>query len=116
MIRKNKEKVVEFREHFRQGEGGVTMRKLLNGPEEMYGKGRLFGHFTLEPGCSMGYHVHQNEGEAYYIYSGTGEFNDNGTITTVTAGDVTFTGADEGHSLKNIGSEPLELIALIINE
>ena len=44
----------------------------------------------------LGFHVHQNEGEAYYILSGTGEFNDNGTIVTVAAGDVTFTGAGKG--------------------
>ncbi|NLC53971.1 MAG: cupin domain-containing protein, partial [Firmicutes bacterium] len=56
------------------------------------------------------------EGEAYYILSGTGEFNDNGAVTTVTAGDVTFTGAGEGHALKNIGTEPLDFIALIIYE
>lgn len=114
MIRRSEERVVTFKENFFQGEGGVTIRNLLNGADEMYGKGRVFSHNTLEPGCSIGYHVHENEGEAYYIYSGTGEFNDNGTITAVTAGDVTFTGAGEGHSLKNIGSEPLEFIALII--
>lgn len=116
MIRRSKDRIVTFKENVFQGEGGITIRNLLNGPEEMYGKGRAFAHNTLQPGCSIGYHVHRNEGEAYYIYSGTGEFNDNGTITTVTAGDVTFTGAGEGHSLKNIGSEPLEFIALIIYE
>lgn len=114
MIRKSNERVVEYRERPCQGEGGITVRNLLNGPEEMYDKGRAFAHNTLEPGCSIGYHVHHNEAEAYYIYSGTGEFNDNGKITTVTAGDVTYTGAGEGHGLKNIGDEPLEFIALIL--
>ncbi|HBK68089.1 MAG TPA: cupin domain-containing protein [Firmicutes bacterium] len=80
----------------------------------MYGKGRAFTHCTLQPGCSIGFHLHENESETYYIYSGTGEFNDNGVISTVSAGDVTFTGAGEGHGLKNIGSEPLEFIALIL--
>jgi mannose-6-phosphate isomerase-like protein (cupin superfamily) len=114
LIRRSNEKIVEFREKPFQGEGGVTSRSLLNNPDEMYGKGRAFTHCTLQPGCSIGFHLHENESETYYIYSGTGEFNDNGVISTVSAGDVTFTGAGEGHGLKNIGSEPLEFIALIL--
>ncbi len=114
MIRKNNEKNIEYRERPFQGEGGVTVRDLLNNPDEMYGKGRVFAHSTLEPGCSIGYHVHDNESETYYIYSGKGEFNDNGKITTVSTGDVTFTPAGEGHGVKNIGDEPLEIIALIL--
>jgi len=114
VIRKNKEINIEYRPKPFQGEGGVTVRDLLNGHDEMYGKGRVFAHSTLQPGCSIGYHVHQDESETYYIYSGTGEFNDNGTLVKVSTGDVTFTPAGEGHGIKNIGSEPLEFIALIL--
>ena len=114
MIRRSNERIIEYKEKQFQGEGGVTVRSLLNSPDEMYGKGRAFAHSTLQPGCSIGFHMHESESETYYIYSGTGEFNDNGTITTVSAGDVTFTAAGEGHGLKNTGSEPLEFIALIL--
>ncbi|HBL35389.1 MAG TPA: cupin domain-containing protein [Firmicutes bacterium] len=116
MIRRSNERTVEVKESPFQGEGKITVRNLLNGPEEMYNKGRAFAHNTLAPGCSLGFHIHKNESETYYIYSGTGEFNDNGTITTVSAGDVAFTGAGEGHGLKNTGDEPLEFIALILYE
>ena len=114
MVRRSNEKHVEHKPAPFNGVGDITVRHLLNGPEELYEKGRVFAHSTLEPGCGIGYHVHENEAEIYYIYSGTGELNDNGTITTVSAGDVSFTGAGEGHALKNIGEEPLEFIALII--
>jgi mannose-6-phosphate isomerase-like protein (cupin superfamily) len=114
MIRRNNEKTIAVKEKLFQGEGSVTVRSLLNNPEEMYGKGRVFAHSTLEPGCSIGFHIHQDESETYYIYSGTGEFDDNGILKTVTAGDVTFTGAGEGHGLKNTGTEPLHFIALIL--
>ena len=114
MIRRTNEKIVEFKEKPFNGEGGVTVRSLLNNSEEMYGKGRVFAHSTLQPGNSIGYHLHKDESEIYYIYSGMAEFNDNGTSTTVSAGDVTFTGAGEGHGLKNIGADPLEFIALIL--
>jgi mannose-6-phosphate isomerase-like protein (cupin superfamily) len=116
MIRRRNERKVEVKEQVFQGEGKVTACNLLNGPEEMNNKGRAFAHSTLEPGCSLGFHLHKNEAEAYYILRGTGEFNDNGTITTVSAGDVTFTAAGEGHGLKNTGDEPLEFIGLILYE
>ncbi|NLW55107.1 MAG: cupin domain-containing protein [Firmicutes bacterium] len=114
LIRRSNEKKVEYIDNHLQGEGRLTIRNLLNGPEEMYGKGRVFTHSTLEPGASIGFHIHENEAETYYIYSGEGEFNDNGVIKTVSAGDVTFTGVGEGHGLKNSGREPLEFIALIL--
>jgi mannose-6-phosphate isomerase-like protein (cupin superfamily) len=114
MIRRSDDKVVDVREHPFGGEGSITVRNLLNDEEEMYKKGRTFAHTTLQPGCSIGFHIHSGESETYYIYSGIGEFNDNGILTTVKAGDVTFTHAEQGHGIKNIGDEPLEMIALIL--
>ncbi len=114
MLRRQGEQEVVIREKLYDGEGSAVMRRLLNGADEMYGKGRLFAHFTLEPGCSIGYHVHQGEGEAYYFLSGTGEFNGNGETKAVQPGDLVFTGDGEGHSLKNTGDVPLEFIALIL--
>jgi len=116
MIRRNDERTVSIRERLREGDGSVKIHNILNGSEEMYGKGRLFAHFTLEPGCSIGYHVHEGEAETYYFLRGTGELNDNGVVTTVNAGDVAVAWDGEGHSLKNIGDEPLEFIALILNK
>lgn len=114
MVRRSNEQTIEHKPAPFNGTGDITVRHLISGPAELYDKGRVFAHSTLEPGCAIGYHVHEKEAELYYIYSGTGEFSDNGAITTVSAGDLTFTGAGEGHSLKNTGNEPLEFIALII--
>ena len=49
-----------------------------------------------------------------YILRGEGEYNDNGTILTVGAGDVTFVASGEGHSIRNTGEGDLEFIALIL--
>lgn len=114
MIRKNQEKLVEKKSAPFNGIGEITVRSLLNGSGELYDKGRVFAHTTVYPGSAIGYHVHHGESETYYILSGVAEFNDNGIITTVTAGDVTFTGDGEGHGIKAIGSEPVEMIALIL--
>ena len=96
------------------GAGKAKMRLILESNEEMYGKGRVFNHLYLAPGCEVGWHIHHGDGETYYILSGTGEYNDNGTLKTVGPGDVTFVDDGEGHALKNTGDEMLEAIALIL--
>ncbi|MDO4805574.1 MAG: cupin domain-containing protein, partial [Lachnospiraceae bacterium] len=70
------------------GTGEITVRSLLEGPEEMYGKGRVFAHTTVYPGSKLGLHMHQGDAETYYIMSGSGKYNDNGTIVDVHPGDV----------------------------
>lgn len=114
MVRKNEEKICERKPAPFNGVGDITVRSLLNNSEELYDKGRVFAHTTVHPGTEIGFHIHEGESETYYILSGTGEFNDNGTIRTVKAGDVAFTGEGEGHGIKTIGDEPIEMIALIL--
>ena len=115
MIRRSEEKITESKKMF-GGQGEAVMRKILNGAPEMYGKGRVFNHLLLRPGCEIGWHVQQGDGETNYILKGRGSFNDNGIVTEVGPGDVTFTGSGEGHALLNSGDEDLEAIALILFE
>lgn len=98
------------------GASEITVRSLLNGPEEMGRKGRVFGHTTVYPGSEIGYHVHHGDSETYYILSGRGRYNDNGTITEIGAGDVAYCAPGEGHGLACIGDKPVEMIALILYE
>ncbi|HIX95599.1 MAG TPA: cupin domain-containing protein [Candidatus Gemmiger excrementipullorum] len=114
MVRSCEEKIYDRKPSPFHGKGEILVRSLLNGPEEMYEAGRVFGHTTVFPGSAIGYHVHEHESETYYILSGTARFNDNGTVRTVTAGDVTFTGAGQGHGIEAVGNEPVEMIALIL--
>ncbi|MBR6976875.1 MAG: cupin domain-containing protein [Lachnospiraceae bacterium] len=114
MIRRSADKIVEKPERKFGAPGFITVRNLINGKEELNGKGRVFAHTTVLPGNGIGYHVHEGDTEIYYVYSGKGEYNDNGTVTMIEAGDVTFTPSGTGHGVICIGDEPLELIALII--
>lgn len=116
MIRRSKDKIVEWPEHKFGAPGYITVRSLINKDAELNDKGRVFAHTTVLPGHGIGYHIHNGDTEIYYVYSGKGEYNDNGTITTVEAGDVTFTPSGTGHGVTCIGEEPLELIALIFYE
>jgi len=75
---------------------------------------RTFALAKLRPGEEVEFHVHENECEYYYIISGSGIYDDNGTKIEVTPGTVTYTPSGSGHGLKNKSSEILEFIALII--
>ena len=113
MIRRSSEKTVETKKLF-NGDGQVTLQSILNGAPEMYGKGRVFSHSILKPGCEIGWHIHHGDGETYYILKGAGLYNNNGEEVTVGPGDITSVDDGEGHSLKNIGEDKLETIALIL--
>ena len=113
VIRRKDEVPVEMKKMF-GGAGEVEHHRLLLGAEEMYGKGRLFNHVVIRPGCELGWHVHHGDGETYYILKGRGGYSDNGTLIEVGPGDVMYVGDGEGHSMKAVGDEPLEMIALIL--
>ena len=56
----------------------------------------------------------EGEDELYYILSGRAETNDNGTVRELVPGDSTLTRSGEGHSIKAVGTENLELLATIV--
>ncbi len=114
MVKRNEEKTVNVVKGFKGGPGELVMNQLVDSPDELLGKGRVFAHTVVNKGCGVGWHVHEGDGEFFYILKGEAEFNDNGTVTTVRAGDVTWTGPGEGHALTNHGDEPLEMIALVV--
>ena len=104
---------VERVENMCGGKGHVLIERIL-GEKELNGKCGLYAKVTIEPNCSLGYHEHHHESETYYILSGHGAYDDNGTIRPVAAGDKTFTPDGHGHGLTNTGSEVLVFMALII--
>ena len=116
MIRKPEEFRIEYKEHMRDGDGTVQLTHFITGPEELNGKGRLFAKITLNPGCSIGYHVHEGDAELFYILKGTAEYNDAGEIRTVTAGDVTICPTGTGHGIANKTDEVGGLVAVIVYE
>ena len=113
MVRTKNEQKVEFK-CIRNGNGEAELRLILNGADEMYGKGRLFNHMILAPGRSVGDHTHTGDNEIYYFLKGSGVYNDNGSKVRVHAGDTTVCNDGEMHGLVNDGDEPLEFIALIL--
>ena len=114
MIRRAEECKIEYREHMRDGDGTVKLTSLIGSSAELNEKGRLFSVITLEPGYSIGFHIHDKDAELFYILKGTAEYNDNGQIETVTAGDVTVCPTGQGHGIANHTDEVVELVAVIV--
>ena len=113
MIRKSNDMVKEVRQRMRDGCGSVEITHVFK-KEELKGKVRLFAKLVLEQNCSIGFHLHENEEEVFYILSGRGMVEDNGTKYEVEAGDAILTGDGAGHSVSNTGKEPLEIMAVIL--
>ena len=116
MIRKASECSTQINEHMRGGDGSVLLTHFISGPEELQNKGRLFSLITLKPGCGIGFHIHENESELFYIIKGSAIYNDGGEETEISAGDVTIVEPGKGHGIANKGDETCELVALILNQ
>ena len=115
MIRRKKDQQIVNFEKPQNGTGILTLKKILNGPDELDQKGRAFNHCFLEPGSGLGYHQHSGTTETMYILRGQAEYVDeNNEKTILFPGDVTFTDNGQSHSIYAVGDEPLEFIALVL--
>lgn len=113
MIKRNSNMNKDTRENMRGGDGNVTITEILN-KGEYKGNARLVGTITLEKGCSIGAHIHENEEEIFYIIEGTATYNDNGNIETLHKGDSCICLNGEEHSIKNENDETLVVFAVIL--
>lgn len=115
MIRRKNEYTVDIREEMRGGNGKVKIEHLWDEKNELKAPTRLMAKITLEPGCGIGFHNHDNEEEIFYIIKGSAEAEDNGKTVILNAGDTILTGNGAGHSIKCFGDEPVEMTAVIVS-
>jgi len=80
---------------------------IFSGRKSLKEKPGFGAKITINPGSSIGVHEHVGEEEIFYIISGKGLVNDNGTITEVGPGDAVLTGNGASHSVEAVGDEPL---------
>ena len=112
MIKKSSEMEKDIREQMRGGKGSVEISHIFK-QDELNGKCRLFARITLNKGCSIGLHEHNNEEEIFYILKGKALVEDNGLKQELSAGDAVLTGG-ASHSIENIGDEPLVIMGVIL--
>jgi mannose-6-phosphate isomerase-like protein (cupin superfamily) len=113
MIRRKAEMEKEVRERMRDGAGAVEILHVFR-QKELHGKVRLFARLRLVTGSSIGYHLHDGEEEIFYILSGSGRVTEGSTVTMVGPGDAVLTASGGGHSIENLGEEPLDFLATIL--
>ena len=114
MIKSKNEMITEKIENMIVGDGVVSICNILE-KGEYKGSARLLGTITLEPGCSIGAHVHENEEEVFYIIEGTATYNDNGKTEILKKGDSCICLSGETHSIANREAEgALVLFAAIL--
>lgn len=115
MIINPNEYKLDVREKMRGGEGTVKIENFVSAAE-LNDKGRLFGKIIIEPGCSIGYHIHEHDSELFYIIKGNAKYTDGDKVVDVKAGDTMVCPAGTGHCIACDGDETVELIALIVYE
>ena len=109
------ERKIERIEGLKGGAGHVFLERLV-GEDVLDNKCKMFANMTVETGCSLGYHEHQDESETYYIISGSGVYRDNDSTFDVHAGDVLVCRPGNGHAISNPHKEALRFVALMIKK
>lgn len=113
MLKRNRDMHTEIREQMRGGQGSVEITHVFQ-PGELQGGCRLLATITLEPGSSIGKHVHANEEEIFYILRGVASVDNNGEPAQLGPGDALLTGGGQYHAVENTGSETLVILAIIL--
>ena len=113
MIIRHADMPLEIRPAMRGGPGEVHITKLVT---DLPAHTRIFNILTIEPGCGIGYHVHEGETELFYFLSGHAQVRDDEETYDVGPGDSMVTANGHGHAVTNTGSETVNIVAVIITE
>ena len=113
MLKKKSEIQAKVVSNLRGGDGDIALFSFLT-EQEAKGAGRLFAKVVIEPGNSIGFHKHEDDMEAYYMLKGKALAVDNETEVTLEAGDCLVCPDGDSHSIKNVGDEPVEFIAIVL--
>lgn len=73
----------------------------------------MSARIELDPGSSIGYHLHYDNEEVYFILGGEGLYTEEGEVFRVCVGDVLLCRRGKSHGIHNTGSGPLILGAAI---
>ncbi|MDR3230953.1 MAG: cupin domain-containing protein [Synergistaceae bacterium] len=114
MIRKKGAHRVEIREKMVGGLGNTELRHILE-KDEMGGHGRLFAVNVLQPGCSIGWHVHKGEYEVYHMLWGEAVYEDSDHSRTVMKpGDTSLIENGGGHAIANESDKEAAFLAVVL--
>ncbi len=104
---------METRPHAHGGDGEVILYHLAD-PEQTFNHCRLLCRTVLHPGSTMGYHVHEGEMEFFYVLKGALAIDNKEEEVLVYPGDAFVTKEGEGHTIRVLGDEIAEYLALVV--
>ena len=111
MIRNTQEKTVV--ENARGGIGSIVMHKKITMEDKVEGLS-LFAKVVVNPHSTIGYHLHTDDAEAYYVVKGEGIFlNHYEERVPVKAGDLCLIKKGQSHGMENLSDNELEMIAVV---
>ncbi len=114
MVKRNENMTSNVKVNMRGGDGQAVVTDILD-KGEYKGSSRLIGTILLEPGCSIGEHVHENEEEVFYVIEGSAIYNDNGETVILNKGDSCVCLGGQKHSIANASDdENLVVFAVIL--
>ncbi|OGV68756.1 MAG: hypothetical protein A3K19_11875 [Lentisphaerae bacterium RIFOXYB12_FULL_65_16] len=113
MIRRKGTYETDERKEMRGGKGTVQIENYWK-PGELKAKTRLLARLTLPPGTSIGFHEHAGEEEVFIVLRGQARAKDADREDILNVGDTILTGNGAGHAIESIGTEPLEMVAVIV--
>ena len=114
MVIYSKEMKQDIRENMRGGTGTITITHHVQ--KEQMKHCRLFCEMSIPPDGSVGEHDHVNETEYYSVKEGIGIVVDDGVEKKIGQGDMIITGGGASHSIRNTGTTPLLITAVIITD
>lgn len=91
---------------FQGGEKEVIVRKYEDT------KNRIMV-MKLEPGASIGYHLHENGGEVIYVLQGVGVANYDGVEEVLEPGMCGYCPEGHSHGIENRGEEDLVFFSVV---
>ncbi|MFF1381832.1 cupin domain-containing protein [Streptomyces sp. NPDC058308] len=95
------------RTHRQVGGNGVCRWKMLMNGMHLEGEWNCVEYVVIEPGGSVGEHVHLRTEEIYYIVSGQAVVTMDGEEIAVRAGDLVTTPIGSAHSIANRSDEDM---------
>ena len=93
---------------FKGGVGQISVTRYIDGNNILM-RGRL------EPGSTVGFHVHSENSEVIYILSGKAKFTLDDGVDIAGPGQVHYCEMGHGHSWEPAGDEAVEFWAVIGN-
>ncbi len=99
-------------ENFRGGKGKIYITWFVEEKPYKDSAVQKIALVEVPPGSSVGFHIHKDTEEIYYILKGKGKYRDGDNELIVERG-ITITPVGTGHSIENIGEDMLRLLAVI---